>query len=365
MSIGRWAVGSAATAIIAVASWNSPPVIATEPASPIVQDARVAEPWRPGQPQLGIDVYWENNPADGDDAVRLKARRLLDQVIGMEANSVAVSFPFFVDPVSMNSVFVDERTPSPERLGILVEEAQKSRLRVTIRPLMDTAGLPEWRGILEPPDRAAWYASYEAFLAPYLSLAQQRDIDTVSIGAELSRLQLDPQWAGLIGSARALFAGELSYDANWDSYQDAVAGVPADVVTVDAYPVLPDLGDRPTEDEITAGWTRWLTGITAGQPAGLVISEVGGAAEDGLRWNPARVHTDGAALDEEIQRRWFAGACRAARDIGAGGFYWWKLDFHVDPARTDPDRDRHDSFLGRTAESGMRDCFLAWRSGNG
>ncbi len=358
-------VGVALTVIIAIASWNAPPAIATGPeSSSIVQDARVAEPWRPGLPQLGIHVYWENNPDDGVEAVRLKARRLLDQVIGMEANSIAISFPFFVDPSTPSSVHVDGRTPSPDRLGILVEEAQRSRLRVTIRPLLDTVGLPGWRGEFVPPDRDAWYASYGAFLTPYLSMAQLHGVDTVAVGAELSGIQRDPHWNGIVETARTLFSGELIYDANWDVYPDAVAGVPVDMVAVDAYPLL-GLGDRPSEDTMAAAWARYLNEITAGRPAGLVVSEVGGAAEEGLLHNPARAQTPGAQLDEEIQRRWFAAACRAARAAGAGGFFWWKLDFHVDPARADPDRDRHDSFLGRTAEGAIRDCFLTWRRGDG
>lgn len=364
MSIGRWAVGAAFTAVVAVASWNPPPVVATESAPPTTVDSRVAHPWRPGQSQRGIHVYWQDNPADSVDVVRFKARRLLDQVIGMEANSIAISFPFFVDSVT-SSARVDERTPSPDRLGILVEEAQRSGLRVTIRPLLDTTPGQGWRGQVAPADRNAWYASYSAMLAPYLTMAQRRGVDTVAVGAELNQMQRDPGWKGLVKAARELFHGELTYAANWDAYPDAVARVPTDAVTVDAYPLLIGLDDRPTENEIAAAWSRWLNQITAGRLAGLVISEVGGAAEEGLRWNPARTHTPGAALDEEIQRRWFAASCRAAREEGAAGFYWWKLDFHVDPARADPDRDTHDSFLGRTAESAMRDCFVTWRNGGG
>jgi hypothetical protein len=364
MSIGRWAVGAACTAVVAVASWNPPPVVATESAPQTTVDSRVAQPWRPGLPELGIHVYWQDNPADSVDVVRFKARRLLDQVIGMESNAIAVSFPFFLDSAT-SSARGDERTPSPDRLGILVDEARKSRLRVTIRPLLDTTPQQGWRGQVAPADRKAFYASYGAILAPYLRMAQLRGVETVVVGAELNNMQRDSGWKGLITAARALFKGELTYAANWDAYRDAVAGVPADALTVDAYPVLAGISDRPTEDEIAVGWSRWLNEITLRRPAGLVISEVGGAAEEGLRWNPARTNTPGAALDEEIQRRWFAGACRAAREEGVGGFYWWKLDFHVDPARADPDRDPHDSYLGRTAEKAMRDCFLTWRNGGG
>jgi hypothetical protein len=76
--------------------------------------------------------------------------------------------------------------------------------------------------------------------------------------------------------------------------------------------------------------------------------------------NPARTETPGAALDEDIQRRWFGAACRAARDRNLAGLYWWKLDLYFDPAQADPANDRHDTFLGRPAERTIRECFAGW-----
>lgn len=371
MSRWRWLLGTALVTLVAVTSWSHPQVssatsarAADDGATAGVSGPRIATPWQPGRAQLGIHVYWEDNPLDDDLAVRRKARRLLDQIVGMEADSVAVSFPFFVESITGSSVRTDPRTPAPGRLAIVLNEAREAGLRTTIRPLMDQnnlqlAGSESWRGRFAPADRTAWYASYDAFLRPYLALARDAGVATVVIGAELNATQLDPQWRELVASARKSYDGELGYSANWDAYPTAVVGVPVDIVNIDAYPTL-DIDSDATEQEIMFAWGDWLDRTGDGAVAALVLAEVGGPAESTLVRNPAAYHTPGAALDEDAQRRWFAGACAAARERDVAGFYWWTLDFHRDPAMADPDHDRHDSFLGRQAERVIRDCFTAW-----
>jgi hypothetical protein len=262
-------------------------------------------------------------------------------------------------------VRTDARTPAPDRLAVFLEEARRSGLRTTLRPLLDqenleTVDLLGWRGALSPADRSLWFSSYTEFLVPYLRLAQSSGVDTVVIGAELTTLQDDRGWASVAETARRHYGGQLGYSANWDAYPSA-AGMPVDVVGVDAYPYL---GVHPwaSDIELGAAWREWLHTTAAGRPERLVLSEVGGVAERELVYQPAAYHTEGERLDERMQRRWFEAACQAARDRQVAGFYWWKFDFHVDPALADPDRDRHDSFLGREAEEAARHCFESWES---
>jgi len=373
-SLIRWTAGVAVALAVALGSWTVP---AAEPDPPVARallsatgpvptpprtGPAVAAPWRPGVPELGVQVYWVNNPDDPDEVVLAKARRLFAQVIGMEANAVAITFPFFTESLTASTVHADERTPSPERVGLVLAQAKAMGLRTTLRPLLDEANLMEqdpraWRGKLLPADVDAWYASYEAFLTPYLHVAQRVGVDTVVVGAELNTLQRDRHWVGLVARAREVYRGQLSYSANWDAYTSAQAGIPVDVVTVDAYPWL-DVTPRDDEERLTTAWSQWLAEARIGP--GVVLSEVGAAAEAETLLNPAVPHRDGAELDEDVQRRWFVAACRAARDRDLGGLYWWKIGFDVDPAAADPVNDLHDSWLGRAAQPAMRDCFAEW-----
>jgi hypothetical protein len=360
----RWAVGLAVVLVVVVLGWSAPGAPAAA-GSPDPTGPRVSSPWAPGRPQLGVQVYWADDPADPDAVVREKARRVLDHVVGLDANAVSISFPFYADAIDASAVRADAGTPGPQRLAIVLDEAHRSGLRATVRPLLDETNLVEqdarnWRGELRPADRAAWFASYQRFLTPYLEVAQMHGATTVVIGAELNSLQSDPRWAPLVAWARTLFRGEIGYAANWDAYPQAVAGVPADAVGIDAYPQL-RIAPTATAAEMADGWRRWLD-RTAPPGAGpdLLFYEVGAAAEAATVDNPAVPDRPGAALDQGVQSRWLDAACQVARARGLGGLYLWKIEFDVDPAGADPLTDLHDSFLGREAERTMRDCFADW-----
>jgi hypothetical protein len=285
----------------------------------------------------------------------------VDQIVGMEANAIAISFPFFTEPVGAHTLLTDPRTPSPERLGIVVEEARAVGLRTTIRPLLDQTKLNGWRGELAPSDRSAWYAQYRDFLEPYLLAADRDHVDTVAIAAELSEMQSDRQWNALVAWARGIYRGELAYSANWDAYRTAVAGIPVDRVDIDAYPFLGVYSDS-NQLSMTRAWEDWLAKTAPDTLDRLVLSEVGGAAESKMVDNPARANAPGAPLDEEIQRKWFAAACEAARNRRIAGLYWWKLDLYLDPVLANPATDRHDTWLGRPSEGAIRECFARWAS---
>jgi hypothetical protein len=371
----RWIVGITAALAVGVVTWSPPghsPLISTQVALTRPTTAAevadrgpdIAHRWTVGGPQRGIHVYWQDNPGDSDDTVHEKARRVVDQVVGFEANAIAVSFPFFVTSPRSDELIADERTPSPHRLSILIEEARRAGLRTTLRPLMDGA-TPEafhgeaWRGTFAPTDRERWYAAYSAFLRPYLRLAEDERVATFVVGVELSALQRDPQWTDIVNLARSIYHGEVGYSANWDAYPTARALIPADRIGIDAYPLL-GLPSNATQDQMTTAWTNWLARITGGDSAQLVLDEIGGAAESVLQYNPARTDTPGEPLNEGIQSRWFGAACQSARNVGAAGVYYWKLDFSIDVAAADPLRDRHDSFLGRQAENTVRSCLDRW-----
>ncbi|MFF0015923.1 glycoside hydrolase family 113 [Streptomyces sp. NPDC005374] len=325
--------------------------------------AKVARPWHPGDPQLGAQILWYAYPGETDASVRTDALRLVDYMVGKDMNAVSVTFPFETASPTASRVAASARTPSVRHLGMLLDTAAAAGLRITVRPLLDEKNLLAkdplaWRGSLAPADRAAWFRSYEALLAPYLTLAARHHASTFVLGVELTSLEDDPRWHSLTTAARRSFTGELSYDANWDDYVSRHVPVPVDHLGVDAYFPLAGLGDDASVAQIAAGWQRWLDRKSTGKLPRIVLSEVGIIAEDGAYRHPA-VWKGGGKPNPTVQKRWFQAACQVARDRDMAGLYWWNLDFHADPGAGTPD-DSLTSFLGRPAESVITSCFRTW-----
>src|SRR6266566_3276936 len=328
---------------------------------------QVTFPWKPGRPQFGMNVYWIDDPRDSEEVIRAKARRVADYVVTLDANSVAVSFPFFTSGPRASSVLATRDTPSARRVGVALDEFHRSGLRTTLRPLLDEKALlavnsHNWRGSIEPADRDAWFASYRQFITPYLQSARRNHATTFVIGGELSSLENDPRWGALISQAKQIFDAEIAYAANWDSYVSRPIPLRVDRLGLDAYFRL-DVGDDASMSMLVEGWNQWLDRRTQGALPELLLSEVGAPAEDGAYHHPAIWgSTRGRPLNLAVQKRWFSAACQVARERKMAGLYWWKVDFHQDPVRADPLHDSHDSFVGRPAEDAIQSCFSAWGS---
>jgi hypothetical protein len=338
---------------------GTPSVQSSTPARPAV-----TFPWTPGRPQLGMHVYWVDNPKDSDEVIRAKTRRLVDYVTKLDVNSIALSFPIYTDGPRASAVRAAAGTPTPDRVASVLEEFRRSGMRTTLRPLLDERSLQAvdpkgWRGDIRPSSRDRWFASYGQLIVPYLRVAQTMGTKTFVIGAELNSLEGDPHWQTLVAHARQAFHREIGYSLNWDSYISRPLRVSVDRVGVDAYFPI-DADDDAPVGALVKGWQRWLDQRSTGPMPRTVFDEVGAPAENGGYRHPGVWGTAGHPLNLLVQQRWFAAACQVARARKIAGLYWWKLDFHTDPAAADPTGDHHDSFVGRPAERTIKTCFTAW-----
>ena len=306
--------------------------------------------------QLGVQIYWHE--VTDAYAVKANADRLFDYAVGLGANSVGISFPIYTDGATPTKVYTKAGvTPTPSSLGTLIGEAKARDLRVMVRPIIDEANIKDkagaWRGSIKPPDKAAWFASYQKALAPFLTAAQGAHADEFVIGSELDSLVgQTPRWRALESAAAAVFHGRLAYADNWGQWATGRPGVPGADPAMDAYPQL-HLADSATVSQITAAWSAWLRK----RPAGLtdtVVQEVGIAATLGAYQQPAVWGTKRQKLAPQIQTHWFAGACAAVKSLHMSGIYFWNLDAWAEPAKA----ATYDagSFIGR-GDAAIKACF--------
>jgi hypothetical protein len=317
-----------------------------------------AKRWKPGDAQLGLQVYAHNSndkPADAN------IESILDYVVERGANSVAYSFPIYTDGQRPTRVQTGPESPTPEVVGRLVVAAQKRGLRVTVRPLIDEADLRTpsggWRGSIQPPDMEGWFGSYEDVLMPYLKSARAAKADEFVLATELTSLQREhDRWEDLARSAGKVFPSTLSYTFNWDAADEEM--VPRDgAVGLDLYFAV-DLGPDATVEELTTALTRHIMAKPKSLRSNMVAQEVGIAAHDDAYQHPWNWGSpDVANLNPKIQVNWFTAACHAVRRAKLNGIYYWMLDSSIDPAQVNPGTEGSAGFIGRPGEKAIERCF--------
>ena len=325
----------------------------------------VRHPWHQGMRQLGIQVYWTANRNDSSSAVvRAKAQRIINYAIGLNANSVAITFPFFTYGPTSDTVYAKPKiTPTPSHIAIFLAVAERAHIRVTLRPTLNEDELvarnPQaWRGSIEPKSRAAWFRSYRKLLLPYAAAAQAGRTATFVLATELTSLEGAPQWPALVRSLRSVYGGQLTYDLNQDEFATGTANPPIPSHNVDAYPQF-GLPTNASVARLTGSWSGWLGAHPLSVRRALTLSEIGIDAVAGSYENPwAYRGTRTAPIDTHVQAAWYEAACNAvsAEQIG-GGMYWWEVNFDANPAGPRPFESDRLTFLDRPAQRVIRNCF--------
>ncbi|MGP4087655.1 hypothetical protein [Streptomyces sp. KR55] len=103
----RWESGSALPSIVLdrsdSGSGTTPPTTAQDSSGTASSSSpdttlQVAKPWKPGMPQWGVQLYWEEEEQKRSATfIENQARKHATYLIGLGANSVSISFPFYTD----------------------------------------------------------------------------------------------------------------------------------------------------------------------------------------------------------------------------------------------------------------------------
>jgi hypothetical protein len=306
--------------------------------------------------QAGVIVY-----ADGNDLALLpNTQRLLDHLVTVKVNSVALAFPLYQSSWTSTDVHADARmTPSDSFLRAFIREAHQRDLAVLMRPLIDDTPLMKsghWRGALRPTDSAAWFASYRAMIVRYAGIAQAEGAEVLDVGTELSSLQTNTAaWLGLLAAVRSAYSGRLTYSSNWDVVYPAF-GSALDFASVDAFFPL-SAPNGASVPQLVRAWAQWTASLSRihsvlGKP--VVLTELGTTSETGSYRSPFNwQHGTGVSL--EAQRRYYTASCQALKPL-VGGMYWWVYYTNWFD-RLVPASDPGYQPMGKPAEQEITTCY--------
>jgi len=188
-------------------------------------------------------------------------------------------------------------------------------------------------------DWKTWFASYEAYLLPYVREARAAGADAFCVGRELDTtvLRREADWRRLIAAVRREFPGPLTYSANFDTWQGLRFWDALDFIGVSAYfPLAP--GDDPSPAELEAGWDRALAPLEAaqrrwGKP--VLLTEAGFPSVASAARAPWR--EERTTADVWLQARCYDATLRAlARRPWIEGAFFWLWERTSRPAWRDP-----------------------------
>jgi hypothetical protein len=236
---------------------------------------------------------------------------------------------------------------------VLARYAEAAGLYFSLRPLLDEHSLGgPFRTFWKPPRLAAWFASYERFLEPYAKMAQRARVPEFITGAELSNFWRSPYWDRLDTVLRRVFKGRLAYCNNWSDHLTRATNAMGVLAMVDAYRPMHVPGNAGVA-RLTAAWDAYARRV----PRGIVLSEVGIAAQHGAYARPFVVNWPGRPIVQAVQSRYFTAACNAVAREHLGGIYFWSVgigqDLSAPPGAADPA-----SFVASQGATAIFTCFM-------
>ncbi len=235
---------------------------------------------------------------------------------------------------SMNLRIHGEKTPSPENLGKMIDQAHHYGIRVILMPivLLEFPQGNEWRGKIKPPDMDLWFGRYTEFILHFAKIAEKHNAEALMVGSELVALESSTQrWRKIIGEVKQFYRGKLGYSANWDHYQTDKIEFwdQLDIVGMTSYYQLAE-HDNPTIQTVIDSWQPFKKDILKFQNEirkPVVFTEVGWCSQDGAAvepWNYYRKQeatpsglAEQATLYEAFMKVWDGTP-------GIGGYIWWE-----------------------------------------
>jgi len=252
----------------------------------------------------------------------------LDEVAALGATDVALVVSWRQHDVHDTKIAAASSTPSDDDVRAAIRAARARGLAVLVFPIveLDELGPGAWRGTLAPRDRAAWWSSYEKFIAHYAQLAADESAEAFSIGSELGSTEgWRDRWFHLASRVQRIFPGAITYSANWDHFDQVSFTARLDWLGVTGYFELTTDADA-SEDELTRAWSspkEKLLAFAEKSHKPLVITEIGYPSVDGGAVHPWD-YTALGDVDLDEQRRAFRAFARAWGNTALAGVFIWE-----------------------------------------
>jgi hypothetical protein len=254
-----------------------------------------------------------------------------------------------------------------------IEQAHAEGLRVLLVPHLWVEG-GQWRALVDPGTDEGWRRwaeAYRRFVLAWANVAASAGADMLSLGVELRSWVTTaraPLFEDVVRAVRGVYAGPLTYAANWDDVEDTVILGHLDVIGVNAFFPLADENGAPFERLLEGGRRvrDRMRALAEAWQKPVLFTEIGYTTRsdpavepwlwpDGMRDvrldQTAQADAYTALLAPLVDEPWFAG------------FFVWRV--YADPDDLSQEAEWGFSPRGKLAELAMRDAFATHWAADG
>ncbi len=282
-----------------------------------------------------VDPSWAGDFGTGEFA------KSLQQLAADHADSVSLVVPYYQSNITSTDIGPGWNTPTDAALIKGIDAAHALGLNVMLNIHVDPRD-GNWRALINPSDRNAWFAAYGQILNHYADLAQLHHVEELCIGTELIKMASPlsdagntDAWKALIAGVRGRFSGKVTYSANHGGIngidEKSTIGFwnDLDSIGLSAYHPL-DVHGSGSIAALKADWSQWDTAeihpltVTAHKPVLFVEAgyrSITAAHKDPSNWSMGGCY-DGAEQARDYEALFSAWGGESSM---AGSFLWdWK-----------------------------------------
>lgn len=209
--------------------------------------------------------------------------------------------------------------------------AHAAGVHVMVKPQVYVPG--GWTGGLDfqsPDEWQAWEADYRRYILSFAALAAEEHAELFCIGTEFRQvLRKRPAfWTALIAEIRAVYAGKLTYSANWDDWEQVPFWSQLDYIGLGAYyPLVNE--PTPSVAALTAAWqpiVQKLAAYANQHKRPVLFTEFGYLSVDGSGWRNWELESaiSSRPINQEAQANCLSALLSTwlPQPFWAGGFLW-------------------------------------------
>lgn len=254
-----------------------------------------------------------------------------------------------------------------------IHMAHEQGLRVFLVPhLWVESG--QWRAEIDPGSDegwALWMDGYERFLLTWASVAEQAQVELLSVGVELRSwvtTSRAPRFVDMIRRVRNVYHGPLTYSANWDDVQDTVILGELDVIGINAFYPLTDSENSSFQRLVKGGNSvaKSVKELSSSWNRPVLFTEIGYTTRPDPALRPWEWPDDmqGVVVDEKAQALAYKALLAPLVDEPSfAGFFVWRV--YADPDDMSQEAEWGFSPRGKQAELVVRDAFSAYWAADG